>query len=115
MNQDPRLGFLGILYSHGKAWIGEELLREADHIRFLVVANHITSNEGKKIQASFARRHIPMDMSFSAEELGKALGHDEVNFVGIADKKAAEAYAEKALRKEPTNEKETICVTKGKK
>jgi ribosomal protein L7Ae-like RNA K-turn-binding protein len=99
MNQDPRLGFLGILYSRDKALIGETLLHQAEQVRFVVVANNITSNEGKKIQASFARRHIPMDMSFTAEELGMALGHDAVNFVGITDKKAAEAYAVKSLRK----------------
>ena len=98
MEKDPRLGFLGILYVSRRAMIGEDFLSHLDKVRFVVKANNLTSNQSKSIEKMVISRHIPMDDSFTSAELGNALGHDEINFIGIVDKKAALAYVSKSLK-----------------
>ena len=98
MEKDPSLGFLGILYVSRRAIIGEDFLSHLDKVRFVVKANNLTSNQSKSIEKMVISRHIPMDDSFTSVELGNALGYDEINFIGIVDKKAALAYVSKSLK-----------------
>ncbi len=98
MEKDPRLGFLGLLYVSKRAIIGEDFLSHLDKVKFVVMANDLSSNQSKAIAKKIASRHLPQDISFSSAELGLALGHDEINFIGIIDKKAALSYVSKSLK-----------------
>ncbi len=99
MENKQLLGFLGLLYVSKRAIIGEDFLSHLDKAKFVVIANDLTSNQSLMIKKQIKNRHLPVDeKSFSSEELGKALGHDGVNFIGIVDKKAALAYVSKSLK-----------------
>lgn len=98
MEKDPRLGFLGLLYVSKKAIIGDEFLNNLHKVVFVVMAKDISSGQGEMIKKKIQTRHIPNDVSFLKEELGHALGHDEVNYIGITDKKAAMAYISKSMK-----------------
>jgi ribosomal protein L7Ae-like RNA K-turn-binding protein len=99
MEQDARLGFLGILYASHRALIGDELFRHLEKVHFIVMANNLSSGQSKMWQKKISSRHIPTDaISFNAKELGKALGHEEINFIGITDKKSAISYVTKSTK-----------------
>ncbi len=98
MNKDPRLGFLGLLYVSQKAIIGTDFISHLDKVKFVVIANDLTSGQSEMIRKKIHSRHIPTDSSFSSEELGAALGHGEINFIGITDKKSALSYVSKSLK-----------------
>ena len=99
MEQDARLGFLGILYVSHRALIGEELFSRLEKVHFIVMANDLSSGQSKMLQKKISSRHIPTDAtSFNAKELGKALGHEEINFIGITDKKSAISYVTKSTK-----------------
>lgn len=89
------LGFLGLLYVGDKALIGEELLEHLSKVALLIVANDAESGQSESLKRRAQSAHIPMSELFSKEELGQALGHASVTFVGITDKKAAGAYLKK--------------------
>lgn len=99
MENKQLLGFLGLLYVSKRAIIGEDFLSHLDKTKFVVIANDLTSNQSLMIKKQIKNRHLPVDeKSFSSEELGQALGHGGVNFIGIVDKKAALAYVSKSLK-----------------
>lgn len=98
MEKDPRLGFLGILYVSQKAIIGEDFISHLDKVRFVIMANDISSGQGEAIKKKILARHLPISETFSSKELGLALGHSEINFIGITDKKAAMAYISKSMK-----------------
>ncbi len=99
MEKKQVLGFLGLLYVSKRAIIGEDFLSHLDKAKFVIVANDLTSNQSLMIKKQILSRHLPIDeKSFSSEELGNALGHGGVNFIGILDKKAALAYVSKSLK-----------------
>ncbi len=99
MQQNQLLGFLGLLYVSKRAIIGEDFLSHLDKAKFVVIANDLSSNQSQMIKKQIVSRHLPLDdKSFSSEELGNALGHGGVNFIGIVDKKAALAYVSKSLK-----------------
>ena len=95
---DSRLGFIGILYRSHDALIGEKLLTHLNEVKLVVVANDISSNQAKSSLRSIESRHIPTVFGPSSLELGKAVGHEIVNFVGITSKKAASSYLEKTMK-----------------
>ncbi len=99
MQENHLLGFLGLLYVSKRAIIGEDFLSHLNKVKYVVVANDLTSNQSQTIKKQLVSRHLPMDdKNFSSEELGNALGHGGVNFIGIVDKKAALAYVSKSLK-----------------
>jgi ribosomal protein L7Ae-like RNA K-turn-binding protein len=93
--KNDRLGFLGLLYVAHKALIGEELYSSLHKVALLLVAKDATSNQALSTKRRAQSAHVPMIEEFSEEELGAALGHDSVTFVGIIDEKAAGAYLKK--------------------
>jgi ribosomal protein L7Ae-like RNA K-turn-binding protein len=97
MNQstNDRLGFLGLLYVAHKAVIGEELYSSLAKVRLLLVAKDATSNQALSTKRRATLAHVPLLEEFTEQELGNALGHDSVTFVGIIDEKAAGAYLKK--------------------
>ncbi len=94
-SSNDRLGFLGLLYVAHKALIGEELYSSLSKVRLLLVATDATSNQALSIKRRASLVHVPLIEEFTEKELGNALGHDSVTFVGIIDEKAAGAYLKK--------------------
>lgn len=94
------LGFLGLLYLGRKAIIGEELLNYNKPLALLVAANDLTSGTALKELAKFERAGYQIDKTYSMEELGEALGHQRVSFIGIIGKKAALSYLAKIEEEE---------------
>jgi ribosomal protein L7Ae-like RNA K-turn-binding protein len=90
-----RLGFLGLLYVAHKALIGEELFSSLHKVHLLLVATDATSNQALSTKRRAQNAHIPLIEEFTEAELGQALGHDSVTFIGIIDEKAAGAYLKK--------------------
>jgi ribosomal protein L7Ae-like RNA K-turn-binding protein len=89
------LGFLGLLYVGHKALIGEELVTRLLQVKLLIKATDATSNQALGLKRKAVNAHIPFVESFSEDELGSALGHENVTYIGIIDDKAAGAYLKK--------------------
>jgi len=98
------LGFLGLLYPSRQVIIGEELWRRIDEVTLIVAASDIVSGEATKYLGKIKRAHKPLFQEYSAEELGNALGHEKINFVGILRKKAAMNFLFKAKKGEQDEE-----------
>lgn len=87
------LGFLGLLYVGHKAYIGEELVSRLSQVKLLIKATDAASNQALGFQRKAEAQHIPFAKeSFSKDDLGLALGHEDVTYIGITDSKAAGAY-----------------------
>jgi ribosomal protein L7Ae-like RNA K-turn-binding protein len=89
------LGFLGLLYVGKKALIGEELTSRLGKVKLLIKASDATSNQALGLKRKAINAHIPFVESFTKDELGAALGHNDVTYIGIIDEKAAGAYLKK--------------------
>lgn len=89
------LGLMGLLYKAHKAYIGAELLAHLDKCYFVFVAKDLSSGTSLRYKKKMLASETPMDESFSMKELGDALGKPPVSFVGIVDKKAANAIISK--------------------
>lgn len=90
-----RLGFLGLLYVAHKALIGEELIASLNKVALLLVASDAKSNQALSTKRRAQNAHIPLVEEFTEAELGEALGHPGITFIGIIDEKAAGAYVKK--------------------
>lgn len=95
MNSDRRLGFLGLLYRADKAFIGEDLDKNLGEMKLVVVATDATTNTAEGFKKRLLMSHIPTSTTFTKADLGRALGHDEINFIGLKDKKAIASYIAK--------------------
>ena len=98
------LGFLGLLYPSHQVIIGEELWRRIDEVTLIVAASDIVSGEASKNLGKIKRAHKPLFQGFNSEELGMALGHAKINFIGIVGKKASMNFLLKAKKGEQDEE-----------
>lgn len=98
------LGFLGLLYPSRQVIIGEELWRRIDEVTLVVAASDIVSGEGEKYLGKIKRAHKPFFQEYSSTELGNALGHHKINFIGILHKKASMNFLLKAKKGEQDEE-----------
>lgn len=90
------LGFLGILYRAKKLEIGSSLWHQMPKVRLFLKASDADSGEAIRYEKKIKNAHLPyLELPFSKEELGGALGKSEVTFVGITDKKSALALISK--------------------
>lgn len=85
------LGLVGLLYKAHKAYIGAELLAHLDKCYFVFVAKNLSSGTSLRYKKKILALDIPLDETFSMEELGAAVGKPPVSYIGIIDKKAANA------------------------
>lgn len=99
-NHDEKLGFLGLLYVAHKALIGEELLENFSKVKLLLMASDATSHQAQGLERKASLAHLPFLKEYTEEELGRALGHETITFIGIIDAKAAGAYLKKTTKKE---------------
>lgn len=92
---NAKLGFLGILFRANKARIGDELDKTLLKANLVIVASNAMSNTAQAFTRRLSEHAIPFKIEFTKEELGSAVGRNEVNFIGIYDSKAAKAYLRK--------------------
>jgi ribosomal protein L7Ae-like RNA K-turn-binding protein len=78
-----------------------------DEVSLIVAATDLDSGESLRTLGRIKRAHKPLSQTFAAKELGKALGHSEIKFLGIIGKKAAMSYLLK-LKKGETDEKTAV-------
>ena len=93
MNQ--ALNFLGILNRAKKLRIGEEVF----HSRkggLLILATDVAPAQKKKL-LDLASPNIEISRTFTKEQLGSALGYEELSAILLEDKKAAKAYLAKLV------------------
>lgn len=95
MKQDRALGLIGMLYVSHRALIGEELAHSLGKVRLLIAGNDLSSAQSLSLLKKAETLALKVDTTYSSEELGSALGRKKVSFVGITEKKAANAYLEK--------------------
>ena len=107
MSHNDALGFLGLLYPSHQAIIGEELHKRMEEVTLIVAATDLDSGESLRTLGRIKRAHKPLSQTFTAKEIGKALGHSEVKFLGIVNKKAAMSYLLK-LKKGEKDEKTAV-------
>lgn len=106
--QNDALGFLGLLYPAHQVLIGEELWKNMDKVTLVVAASDIESGEATRYLMKIKRAHKPLFQLFNSEELGNALGHAKINFIGILGKKASMNFLLKAKKKGEQDEETTI-------
>lgn len=83
-------GFLGLLNRGGALLIGEALRLGINNVSLIVLADDAKESTKKLYQEKANHRKIPLIIGGSKEELGHAIGYDEVASIGIQGKKAAE-------------------------
>lgn len=87
------LGFLGILFRAHRLLIGEEAHREIKKGRYGFIASDASANSMKDAKNACDNSNVPYSFLFTKEELGGALGYENVSFALVSDKKAAEKLA----------------------
>lgn len=92
--EDKTLGFLGILYRGGRVMMGEKARENISMGRYAFLAKDASANSTKEALALIKRAELPYDASYSKEELGQAIGYDEISFLLVTDKKAAKKLIE---------------------
>lgn len=92
---DNTLGFLGILFRAGKALIGEEARSSKKGKLAFIAAD---ASENTKKETKNITDVLPTLGDYTKSELGSALGYEEISFIVITDKKAADSLL--AKRKE---------------
>ena len=108
MMQSNVLGFLGLLYPSRQVLIGEELWKRIDEVTLVIAATDLTSGESLRYLEKIKKAHKPLFQGFDSVELGHALGHDKVNFIGVLGKKAAMNFLIKAKKGEQDEKKANI-------
>ena len=89
MDYARELGFLGILFRAGKLTIGSRIEASFRHGVLLIKSKDASSGEAKRLIAKAESRGLPVyEAPYSKEELGHALGRDEVSLALLTDKKA---------------------------
>lgn len=91
--KEDALSFLGLINRGGYTLVGEPLINKLSKVHLLLVATD--SKREAEFKEKAARRHIPCLTICSKEELGQALGFEELTAVGITSKKAADALINK--------------------
>lgn len=102
--KNAALGFLGLLYPAHQVLIGEELWKNMEKVTLVVAASDIQSGEATRYLMKIKRAHKPSFQGFNSEELGEALGHARINFIGIIGKKASMNFLLKAKKGEKDEE-----------
>ena len=88
------LSFLGILNRGGRLVFGPAIENALGRLSLLIVANDAAGKDKMSVKAQ--NRGVPTLSQYGKEELGQALGYDELSYVGILGKKEAKAFLEKA-------------------
>ena len=97
--KEKALSFLGIL-NRGKATLIGASLLHAKKLSLVLLASDCSSNSEKEIRAVAAKFSCPVLEGASKEELGKALGYEDLSAVGVTLPKAAKALISKWNEKE---------------
>lgn len=97
--KERALRFLGILNRGNATLIGASLLH-AKKLSLVLLASDCSENTAKEIRAAASRFSCPILEGASKEELGKALGYEDLSGVGVILPKAAKALIEKWNEKE---------------
>ena len=97
--KEKALSFLGIL-NRGKATLIGASLLHAKKLSLVLLASDCSENTTKEIRAVASRFSCPVLEGASKEELGKALGYDDLSGVGVTLPKAAKALIAKWNEKE---------------
>ena len=87
------LSFLGILNRGGKLVFGQAIESALPRLDLVLVANDALNPQ--RILTKAKNLHKEVCMNFSKEELGSALGYEELAYVGIKGKKEALAFLTK--------------------
>ncbi len=98
MNKEKALGFLGLLNRGGALLIGDALRLGIKKASLIVLAEDAKDATKRFYEEKASFRAIPILWMESKEELGHAIGYDEVAAIGVKDQKAARKLA--ALLKE---------------
>lgn len=89
------LQFLGLLNRGGALRFGGNLEASLNKAALLVLAKDASENTKK----AYVKQGLPVLEAFSKEELGRALGFEEISAVAVLNRKAAKALLEKAEKK----------------
>jgi len=91
-------GFLGLLKRGGKLLVGPAIWKELGSLPLILIPLGPYSGESLRLQKKIASANAPsLVLPFTKEELGEALGLDQVAFLAVKDKKAAASVRKKAL------------------
>ncbi len=93
------LSFLGIL-NRGKATLIGASLLHPRKLYLILLASDCSPNTAKELRALSVKFSCPILEGASKEELGKALGYEDLSGVGVTLPKAAKALIEKWNEKE---------------
>ena len=99
--ENKTLGFIGILFRGDRILIGEQAREKISKGRYAFLAKDASENTKKEVTNLLEREDIPFDSTFGKDELGKAIGYDEISFLLVTDAKAA-----KRMMNEGTTDKE---------
>lgn len=97
MKREEILGFIGLLYSAHKVAIGDNVmtLLAKNKISLIILSDESSDNTKKRISDKARYYGVELISEFTKNELANALGKGNISFLGIADKKAAEALKNK--------------------
>jgi ribosomal protein L7Ae-like RNA K-turn-binding protein len=82
-------GFLGLLNRGGKLLIGSSLLDHFDQAKLIIIADDASPNTKKAATDKASFRNLEVLSTPTKEELGQALGYDQIGVVGVTDIKAS--------------------------
>lgn len=87
---DKVLGFIGIINKGRKISIGETAYYEIEKGYYSFLASDCSENTKKAALKALKKKEMPINSSYSKKELGNAIGYQEVSFMIVTDKKAAQ-------------------------
>ena len=99
------LNFLGLLNRGGKTLIGDIIYKKIDKVYLIIIARDASSNTKKALMDKVLSYNIKVSFVDSGDELGQALGFQNLSAVALTDIKASKRYLEKVEKEGELNEK----------
>ena len=92
---DDFLNLLGLVYKAKKLVLGEEVLKQIDKVKLLIIASDISIKSKQRFEKKAHYYNIEIIDNYSAEQLSKCLGKKIVKAIGIVDQGFKQALLKK--------------------
>ena len=92
---DDFLNLLGLVYKAKKLVLGEEVLKQIDKVKLLIIASDISIKSKQRFEKKAHYYNIEIIDNYSAEQLSKCLCKKIVKVIGIVDQGFKQALLKK--------------------
>ena len=82
---DKTLSLIGLAYRANKVYLGEQCLEHIRELHFLFIAADASVKTRERYLKKCRYYHLDHCLDYSAKEISKALGRNNIRIIGISD------------------------------